>query len=78
MERWRWLPNDLGLFYVNVNVPEFMLRVVDEGKVIHTARIVVGQLDKQTPIFFRDMQEIFLIRFGMSPTPLRPKKFCHS
>jgi murein L,D-transpeptidase YcbB/YkuD len=58
MERWRWLPNDLGLFYVNVNVPEFMLRVVDEGKVIHTARVVVGQPDKQTPIFFRDMQEI--------------------
>src|SRR5262249_50822411 len=25
MERWRWLPNDLGPFYVDVNVPEFML-----------------------------------------------------
>ena len=58
MERWRWLPNDLGPYYVNVNVPEFMLRVVDEGKVIHTARVVVGKRDKQTPIFSEEMQEI--------------------
>jgi murein L,D-transpeptidase YcbB/YkuD len=58
MERWRWLPNDLGPYYVNVNVPEFMLRVVDEGKVIHTARVVVGKPDKQTPIFSKEMQEI--------------------
>ena len=43
MERWRWLPNDLGPYYVNVNVPEFMLRVVDDGKVIHTARCRGGQ-----------------------------------
>ena len=58
MERWRWLPNDLGPYYVNVNVPEFMLRVVDDGKVIHTARVVVGKPDKQTPIFSKEMQEI--------------------
>ena len=30
MERWRWLPHTLGPFYVNVNVPEFMARVVKE------------------------------------------------
>ena len=58
MERWRWLPNDLGPYYVNVNVPEFMLRVVEEGKVIHTARVVVGKRDKQTPIFSEEMEEI--------------------
>jgi len=28
MERWRWLPHDLGPFYVAVNIPEFTLRVV--------------------------------------------------
>ena len=25
MERWRWLPHDLGAFYVTVNIPEFTL-----------------------------------------------------
>jgi murein L,D-transpeptidase YcbB/YkuD len=58
MERWRWLPHDLGSYYVNVNVPEFMLRVVEKGKVIHTARVVVGKPNKQTPIFSQDMQEV--------------------
>jgi len=58
MERWRWLSSDLGPFYVAVNVPEFMLRVVDEGKVVHTARVVVGKIDKQTPIFANEMQEV--------------------
>jgi murein L,D-transpeptidase YcbB/YkuD len=58
MERWRWLPHDLGPYYVNVNVPEFMLRVVDNGKVIHTARVVVGKPDKQTPIFSKEMEEV--------------------
>ena len=58
MERWRWLPHDLGRYYVNVNVPEFMLKVVDDGKIVHTARVVVGKPDKQTPIFSNEMQEI--------------------
>jgi len=58
MERWRWLPEDLGSFYVTVNVPEFMLRVMAEGKPIFTARVVVGAPDTQTPIFSQEMQEI--------------------
>ena len=32
MERWRWLPHDLGAYYVTVNIPEFMLRVVEDDK----------------------------------------------
>src|SRR6516165_661586 len=51
MERWRWLPHDLGPFYVTVNIPEFLLRVVQDGKPIHTTRVVTGKPDKQTPVF---------------------------
>ena len=51
MERWRWLPNDLGPFYVNVNVPEFVVRVVDNGKVIYQAPVIVGKTNKPTPSF---------------------------
>ncbi|MEX1060821.1 MAG: hypothetical protein WED13_07340, partial [Methyloceanibacter sp.] len=36
MERWRWLPHDLGPFYVTVNIPEFMLRVVEDNKPLFT------------------------------------------
>ena len=78
MERWRWLPNDLGPYYVNVNVPEFMVRVVDNGKVIHSARVVVGKPDKQTPIFSNEMQEVVFNPVWNVPTPLRRKRFCHA
>ncbi len=51
MERWRWMPEDLGPFYVRVNIPNFDLDIYRDGKVIHNTRIVVGQTDKQTPVF---------------------------
>ena len=45
MEQWRWMPEDLGQFYVWANVPEFTLRVMKDGKAVHTERLVVGKAD---------------------------------
>jgi L,D-transpeptidase YcbB len=58
MEEWRWMPDDLGDFYVWVNVPEFLLRVVKNGKVIHAQRVIVGKPDKQTPIFSAHLEQV--------------------
>ena len=71
MERWRWLPRDLGAFYVNVNVSEFMARVVRNGEVIHAARVVVGTPDKQTPIFSDEIQEIVFGPYWNVPTSIK-------
>jgi murein L,D-transpeptidase YcbB/YkuD len=71
MERWRWLPVNPGSFYVTVNVPEFMARVVKGGEVIHQTRVVVGKPDKQTPIFSDDMQEIVFNPFWSVPTSIK-------
>jgi murein L,D-transpeptidase YcbB/YkuD len=71
MERWRWLPHDLGPFYVNVNVPEFMARIVKEGRVIHATRVVVGKTDTQTPIFSDEMQEVVFGPFWNVPTSIK-------
>lgn len=49
MERWRWLPHDLGKRYVYVNVPEYMVRVVGKGKNIATYRAIVGAPKTATP-----------------------------
>jgi murein L,D-transpeptidase YcbB/YkuD len=51
MERWRWMPRNLGNFYVRVNIPNFDLDVYSDGNVIYNTRIVVGKVDLQTPIF---------------------------
>jgi murein L,D-transpeptidase YcbB/YkuD len=60
MERWRWMPYDLGQFYVWNNIPEFTTRVVKQGKVIHSERIVVGKTDTQTVVFSANMQYIVI------------------
>src|SRR5262245_946370 len=56
MERWRWLPDDLGDFYVWDSVPEQMTRVVDRQEVTLAEKIVVGKPSTPTPIFSANMQ----------------------
>jgi murein L,D-transpeptidase YcbB/YkuD len=53
------MPEDLGETYVWVNVPEYTVSVVSKGEVVHTERVIVGELDKQTPIFSQDLQTIY-------------------
>ena len=56
MERWRWMPEDLGDFYVRVNVPNYDLDIYQDGDVVFNTRIVVGETDKQTPIFSDEIE----------------------
>ncbi len=43
MDRWRWLPRDLGKQFLIVNVPEFQLRLMVNGKVIRSYKTIVGK-----------------------------------
>lgn len=43
MERWRWLPRDLGVQYLMTNVPEYQLRLTVNNNIIRTYRTVVGK-----------------------------------
>ena len=61
MEMWRWMPADLGNMYLMVNVPEFQFRLVRQGEVIHTERVVTGKPETQTPIF-SDMMETVVFK----------------
>jgi murein L,D-transpeptidase YcbB/YkuD len=58
MERWRWLPRDLGNAHVVVNIPEYQLRVFKDGAQVWTTRIVVGKPNLQTPILAASMKYI--------------------
>lgn len=51
MDRWRWLPHDLGKMYVMVNVAGFEMSVVENNRVIEEMNVVVGQEGWETPIF---------------------------
>jgi L,D-transpeptidase YcbB len=58
MERWRWMPEDLGAVYVWNNSPEFMLYVVKDGKTIYADKTLVGTIGYATPVFTADMTNI--------------------
>jgi murein L,D-transpeptidase YcbB/YkuD len=51
LERWRWLPRDLGDRHILVNIPTYRLEVREKGEVKLAMRVVVGKKDTPTPIF---------------------------
>ncbi len=56
LERWRWLPQDLGSRYVLVNIPDFRLVVVEEEKTVLEMRVAVGRRYRRTPVFSDTMR----------------------
>ncbi|HMJ41338.1 MAG TPA: L,D-transpeptidase family protein [Pseudolabrys sp.] len=57
MERWRWLPRDLGASYVMVNIPQYALQLMDRGKPLWATKIVVGKPgDMATPLLSETMK----------------------
>jgi murein L,D-transpeptidase YcbB/YkuD len=68
MERWRWMPVDLGPFYVWDSVPEQTTTVFDAGKPVLSEKIVVGKPSSPTPVFTADMLfVIFHPSWGVPP-----------
>jgi L,D-transpeptidase YcbB len=58
MERWRWMPEELGELYVWLNTPEFMLYVVKDGETIFEDKTLVGTIGYATPVFSADMETV--------------------
>lgn len=51
MERWRWMPDDLGRRYIMVNIAGFELEVVEDGSIVMDMRVIVGRTYRTTPVF---------------------------
>jgi murein L,D-transpeptidase YcbB/YkuD len=60
LERWRWLPKDLGRRHIIVNIPAFELEVVEDNAVVLAMRVVVGQPYQHTPVFSETMRYLVL------------------
>jgi murein L,D-transpeptidase YcbB/YkuD len=70
LEQLRWLPRDLGNFYVHVNVPNFSLEVRKDGDIFHETRVVVGTVDNQTPIFADQIEHIVVNPYWNVPSSI--------
>ncbi len=73
MERWRWMPHDLGDTYVMVNLPDYTLRVMHDGKQVWMTKIVIGKPDKPTPLMTAEMKYI-----TVNPTWNVPPSIVHN
>lgn len=74
MERWRWMPRELGLFHVLVNVPEFRVRVIDEGNVVHATRVIVGKPSNPTPTFSHNIDHLVVNPYWNVPVSILSKE----
>ena len=70
LERYRWMPRDLGTRYILVNVPQFYLHAYDSGQKVLEMKVIVGQEyeDKATPVF-SDSMEFVVFRPYWNVTP---------
>ena len=60
MERWRWLPQELGRRYILVDVPAYTLEVVEHDQPVMTMRVVVGKPSWPTPVLSATMSHVVL------------------
>ena len=73
MERWRWYPRDLGAAHVEVNQPDFTLKVMHDGKAVWTTRVVIGKPSMPTPLLSETMKYITI-----NPTWHVPPSIVHN
>lgn len=75
MERWRWLPPDLGTDHIMANIPEMRVRVIRSGKVVHEARAIIGKPASATPIFSHKMDHVIVNPSWYVPPSILKKEF---
>jgi murein L,D-transpeptidase YcbB/YkuD len=70
MERWRWLPDDLGRRYILVNSANFALEVIEDGERVQAMRVVAGRKARSTPVFTGKMTYMVLNPYWNIPHKL--------
>ena len=73
LERWRWLPRNLGDTYVMVNVPDFTLKLVHDHHVVWRTKIVAGKPQTPTPMVSASMDQVIV-----NPSWYVPQSIIHN
>lgn len=72
LERWRWAPRTLGDRYILVNVPAYVLQVMEHDRPVLSMRVIVGDPEHQTPLFSDEMTYVvFSPYWNIPPNILR-------
>lgn len=60
LERSRWLPTDMGEYYVWINLPEERLRVYENGTPTQEHRVIIGKPDRKTPVLSSVLNQVVI------------------
>jgi murein L,D-transpeptidase YcbB/YkuD len=74
MERWRWMPHRLGHNYIRINIPDFRLYVIENGREVETMKVVLGLPNWQTPVFSAVMTQVLFNSRWMAPEDIVEKE----
>ncbi|MEJ8569555.1 L,D-transpeptidase family protein [Elongatibacter sediminis] len=70
LERWRWLPEDLGQKHIRVNIADFRLEARAAGAVEREHKVIVGRQYRRTPIFSGEISYLVLNPWWETPRRL--------
>jgi murein L,D-transpeptidase YcbB/YkuD len=70
LERWRWLPHDLGSRHIIVNTADFNLKAVKDGHADIQMRVVVGRPARRSPVFSANMTYLVVNPYWNVPTSI--------
>ena len=73
LERWRWLPHDLGDQFLMANTAAYELTMFEHGKPLFTHRIITGMPTKQTPALAGAVHNVELNPYWYIPTSIAIK-----
>jgi murein L,D-transpeptidase YcbB/YkuD len=74
LDRWRWLPHDLGERYIMVNIAGFTFDLVEGGHPALSMRVVAGKVTNRTPMFTGRMTNIVLNPYWNVPASIARKE----
>jgi murein L,D-transpeptidase YcbB/YkuD len=74
MERWRWLPDDLGSRYLIVNIPAYRLDAIEDGASVLDMKVVTGKKDSPTPVLADRMTTVVFSPYWNIPTDIVEKE----
>lgn len=58
LQRWRWMPDDMGERHFLINIPYFHVIAREHGKPVMDIRVVVGKVGNNTPLFSDEMETV--------------------
>lgn len=67
LERWRWLPDDLGRRHLRVNIADFSVSAYSEGLRERTHLAIIGRNYRKTPVFSDQIKYVVLNPWWETP-----------